>query len=94
MYATEGSTDYPIAQITTGIVIPEFQFTSADIQSLAIDAVTTKEIQKDTKYRVTIWPSNSMSTSSKITVSFPTSITLYSGSCTIESPTGGMSTSV
>ena len=77
MYATDDSTDYPIAQITSGLTIPEYQFTSGDIKSLGIDAVTTKEIQKDTKYKVTIWPTNSMSTSSKITVSFPTTITLY-----------------
>jgi hypothetical protein len=31
MYATDGPTDYQIAQITSGLTIPEFQFTSGDI---------------------------------------------------------------
>ncbi len=76
MYAFDGNGEYPIAQMSNGLTIPEYQFTSGEIQSLAIAAVTTKEIQKQTTYKVTILPSNSMSTTSKITVSFPTTITL------------------
>jgi len=76
MYAFDSGGEYAIAQMSTGLTIPEYQFTSGEIQSLAIAAVTTREIQKQTTYKVTILPSNSISTTSKITVSFPTSITL------------------
>jgi hypothetical protein len=31
MYATDGSKDYQIAQVTTGLIIPEYQFTSGEI---------------------------------------------------------------
>ena len=46
MFAFDSNGEYAIAQMSTGLTIPEYQFTSGDIKSLAIDAVTTKEIQK------------------------------------------------
>lgn len=46
MYAFDSNGEYAIAQMSTGLTIPEYQFTSGDIKSLAIAAVTTKEIQK------------------------------------------------
>ena len=62
MYAVESGVEYAIAQMSTGLILPEGQFTNGIIKSLAIDAVTTKEIQKKTTYRVTILPGNSIST--------------------------------
>jgi len=44
MYAFDSNGEYPIAQMSNGLTIPEYQFTSGEIQSLAIAAVTTKEI--------------------------------------------------
>lgn len=46
MYAFDSNGEYAIAQMSSGLTIPEFQFTSGDIQTLAIAAVTTREIQK------------------------------------------------
>ncbi len=93
LYATDSSGDYPIAQMNSGLTLPDSEFSSDIVRSLAISAVDTAEIQKNTRYKISVLPTNDMASSSKISVKFPSSITLYDGSCTVSTTGGGIDTS-
>jgi hypothetical protein len=88
IYNKDTSGEYIIAQRSSNIILPASQFQEAKVASLAIDA-DTKEIQKQTRYKITIKPQNSMASSSRITVVFPTTIKLDS-TCKIDSATSPM----
>lgn len=88
IYNVDNTGTYIIAQRTTNIILPASQFQEAKVASLAIDA-DTKEIQKQTRYKITIKPQNSMASGSRITVVFPTTIKLDT-TCKIDEATAPM----
>ena len=86
-----GSTYYNIARETSNIFLNDFDFTEGSIVSFAVTGATSTTIQDTTTYKIDLRPEHSIPTNSVIEITFPSTITLTAGACSIGSTSGGIS---
>ncbi|CDW83721.1 UNKNOWN [Stylonychia lemnae] len=84
LYSIVGSVAYNIAELTTGITVPNNILTTGTVTGFSLTP-TISTINEQSTYKLTLKPTHSIPSNSKIRITFPSSMVMTGGLCTLSS---------